>query len=171
MNTAYTTDQRFEKLDLTQAPLPAGEYEGCEFSGCDFSGTDLGGFRFVDCAFSGCNLSNARLQKTVFRDAIFKSCKMLGLRFDDCSGFGLSFRFEDCVLSHSSFHNTSIKQTVFAVCDFAGAAFDGTNLEKTDFRTAINYNLDPENNRLKKARFSVDGLAGLLGKYGIVIEA
>ncbi len=55
-------------------------------------------------------------------------------------------------------------------CDLSGALFENTNLEKTDFRSAFNYTINPETNRLKKARFSLQGIAGLLEKYGIVIE-
>ena len=44
-------------------------------------------------------------------------------------------------------------------------------LEKADFRGAINYSIDPELNQLKGASFSTAGLGGLLGKYGIRIEA
>jgi uncharacterized protein YjbI with pentapeptide repeats len=38
---------------------------------------------------------------------------MLGLQFDHCSAFGLSFRFETCILNHSTFYKTSIKKTLF----------------------------------------------------------
>ncbi|MGG7552401.1 pentapeptide repeat-containing protein [Chryseobacterium arthrosphaerae] len=48
---------------------------------------------FSDCDFIGCNLSMAKLASTAFRNAFFKECKMLGLQFNDCNGFGLSFRF------------------------------------------------------------------------------
>jgi hypothetical protein len=51
----------------------------------------------------------------------------------------------------------------------AGATFDNTNLEKTNFTTAFNYSIDPDNNRIKKAKFSVPGVLGLLNKYDIVI--
>ena len=115
---------------------------------------------------------------------------MLGLRFDECSGFALSFSFESCILNHSSFYNTSIKQTKFkssqlrevdfSNCDLAassfeqsdltGASFENTNLQKADLRTAFNYSIDPEINRIRKAKFSVDGLAGLLDKYDIDIR-
>jgi len=40
----------------------------------------------------------------------------------------------------------------------------------TDFRTSVNYSLDPERNRIKKARFSLSGIAGLLDKYDIEID-
>ena len=55
-------------------------------------------------------------------------------------------------------------------CDLSGAIFDHTTLEKADLRTAFNYSIDPENNRIKMAKFSLQGIAGLLHKYNIDIE-
>ena len=52
----------------------------------------------------------------------------------------------------------------------AGAVFDGTNLEGADLSSAVNYIIHPDRNRLKKARFSESGLAGLLAHAGIIIE-
>ena len=43
-------------------------------------------------------------------------------------------------------------------------------LEKVDFRTAYNYAFDPASNKVKDARFSKNGIAGLLEKYEIRIE-
>jgi hypothetical protein len=45
-----------------------------------------------------------------------------------------------------------------------------TNLEKTDFRTAVNFSINPTLNRIKNAKFSHDRLAGLLDSFSIVIE-
>jgi fluoroquinolone resistance protein len=50
------------------------------------------------------------------------------------------------------------------------STFDRTNLEKADFRTSFNYSISPESNRIKKARFSLSGIAGLLDGYDIEIE-
>ena len=120
----------------------------------------------------------------------FKDCKMLGLRFDSCNPFGLSFSFDGCQLNHSSFYKTKIKKTVFSNsqlqetdfaeadltgavfdnCDLMNAVFDRTLLEKADLRTSYNYTIDPETNRLKKAKFSVSSIAGLLAKYDINIS-
>ena len=115
---------------------------------------------------------------------------MLGLRFENCNAFGLSFSFDNCQLNHSSFYKTKIKRTVFKNsqlhevdftacdltntlfdnCDLKGAIFENTNIEKADFRTSCNYSLDPEINRIKKAKFSISGVSGLLDKYDIEIE-
>jgi fluoroquinolone resistance protein len=53
---------------------------------------------------------------------------------------------------------------------FSQVDLTGIQIEKADFRTAYNYHLDPESNRLKGAKFSFHGLPGLLGKYGLEIE-
>ena len=115
---------------------------------------------------------------------------MLGLRFEDCNEFGLSFSFENCTLDHSSFYQTKLKKTlfnnsklqevdftgcdlnssVFNNCDLTRTTFENTVLEKADFRTSFNYSIDPEINRIKKAKFALVGIAGLLEKYDIEIE-
>ena len=186
MQETYIQDQTFDR----NASLQSGEYDNCIFNGCDFAEHDLSAFKFAECTFNGCNLSLAKLNGTAFRDVQFKDCKMLGLRFDSCNPFSLSFSFEGCQLNHSSFYKTKIKKTVFndsqlretdfaetdltnAVfhnCDLMNAVFDRTILEKADFRTSYNYTIHPEANRIKKARFSVAGIAGLLSKYDISIE-
>jgi uncharacterized protein YjbI with pentapeptide repeats len=115
---------------------------------------------------------------------------MQGLHFEACNPFLLAYRFERCTLNLSSFYQTKSKKTIFNACvlhevdfteadfseatftdcDLAGALFDRTILEKADFRTAYNYTIAPALNRLRKAKFSVDGLAGLLSDIGIEIS-
>ena len=183
----YTEGETFE--NLKNEPLPKGDYENCHFINCDFSGANLSDFAFVDCMFTGCNLSLAKLNKTAFREVRFKDCKMLGLHFEHCNGFGLAFRFEHCILNDSSFYQTKIKQThfrscqmlavdftetdiaesIFDHCDLQHTTFDRTILEKADLRTAFNYQINPETNRIKKAKFSLPEVVGLLAKYDISI--
>lgn len=190
MQQGYRQEEKFTGLDFTQQPLSPADYDGCTFHQCDFSGVSLCGFRFIDCVFTQCNLSLAELHNTSFRDVVFKECKLLGLRFDACGDFGLAVSFEACQLNHSSFYKTKLKKTKFkdcqlheadftdcdlsaallANCDLFRTVFDNTNLEKADLRTAYNYSIDPERSRLRKARFSLAGLPGLLQKYAIEID-
>ena len=101
--------------------------------------------------------------------------------------FGLSLRFENCLLNHASFFQIELKNTVFTKCqlqetdftesnvtgslfdecDLYRAMFNQSILEKADFRTSRNYSIDPENNRIKKAKFSYPEILGLLDKYDI----
>ena len=73
-------------------------------------------------------------------------------------------------LRQADFSAADLSGAVFADCDLDGATFDRTVLEKTDFSTARNYSIDPETNRIRRARFSIGGLPGLLGRYDIDIS-
>ncbi len=179
-------DEIFENIDF----LLNKEYENCVFNNCDFDSIKLSEFKFIDCTFNGCNLSLAKLNRTTLQSVSFKDCKLLGIQFDECNPFGLALSFEGCQLNHSSFYKMKIKKTsfinsqlqktdfseadltssFFTNCNLLQAVFDQTILEKVDFRSSINYSIDPENNRIKKAKFSILGISGLLGKYDIYIE-
>jgi len=63
-----------------------------------------------------------------------------------------------------------LTSAVFDICDLARAVFENTVLEKVDFLTACNFSIDPQINRIKKAKFSMIGLVGLLDKYGIEVN-
>jgi uncharacterized protein YjbI with pentapeptide repeats len=185
-----TLDQTFDRINFKNSPLPKGEYENCIFTNSDFSNANLSEYKFADCRFEICNLSNAKINQASFRDCKFFNGKMLGLLFDQCAPFGFSVYFENCTLNHSSFFKVKLKKTIFRNCqlmevdfteadlssasfdnsDLSGAIFENSILEKADFCTAANYTIHPELNKMKKARFSLNGLPGLLAKYDIEIE-
>jgi uncharacterized protein YjbI with pentapeptide repeats len=180
----------FDKIDFTVQPMAKTEFEYCVFKNCDFADSDLSEMVFLECQFLDCNLSLTKISKTAFRDVKFNACKMLGLLFYNCNEFGLTATFDNCNLTHSSFYKRKIKKTlfincrlhevdftdcdlsesIFDQCDLANAKFENTNLEKADFRTAYNYSINPELNKLKKAKFTLSAIAGLLDKYDIRIE-
>lgn len=180
-------DQKFEKVDYRLTPLPKGEYECCTFINCDFSESDLSGNSFSECEFNSCNLSMAKLNKTALKEVKFRDCKCLGLHFENCNDFLFAVSFENCLLNlacffrldlkKTLFKNSSLQETDFSECDLSsslfencdlnGAVFSNTNLEKADFRSSVHFSIDPEKNKLKKAKFSLAGLPGLLDKYKI----
>ncbi len=73
-------------------------------------------------------------------------------------------------LHEVDFTECDLTEATFDRCDLLGAIFDNTIIEKADFKTSFNYSLDLEKNRIKKAKFSLDGITGLLDKYDIEIE-
>lgn len=181
---------RIEGVNFGEGAMLEEEYENHLFYNCNFAGAKLASIVFFQCEFVQCDFSMASVKKASFRDVVFRECKLLGLRFDECDKLLLSFTFQQCILNFSSFFKLNIKKTVFKSCtlheadfseadmthatleecDLARAVFDQTNLEGADLRTAYNFSIDPQNNRLKKARFSKEGLAGLLDKHYIIIE-
>ena len=186
MNKVYIQDKKFERIDT----LEKGEYENCTFSNCNFSETDLSNFNFAGCSFIGCNLSMVKLAKTVFQDISFKDSKLLGVNFECCNEYLIGINFDTCILNLSSFYKLKLKNarfkncsihevdftetdltlSVFNECDLSGATFLNTILEKADLRKAHHYSIDPEQNKLKKAKFSLNDVTGLLYKYDIEIE-
>jgi len=143
----------------------------------------------MDCTFKGCDLSNAKVIKSSFQETVFKDCKVLGFHFDLCDQLGLTVRFENCQLDHSSFYQVKLNHTVFLntslrevdfsesdlrntildQCDLLNATFDNTNLERANLSSALNYSIDPENNRIQGGKFSLPAAVGLLDKYNIEI--
>jgi uncharacterized protein YjbI with pentapeptide repeats len=135
-------------------------------------------------------MSLVKLNKTLFRDVQFKDCKMLGLQFYDASITLFSAGFDNCILNHSSFFKMNLKKVhirnsvlieadftetdltgaVIKNCDLLNAKFENTILEKADLCTSFNYSINPELNRIKKAKFSMPAVVGLLDKYDIEIE-
>ena len=188
MGSTYIQDKKFEKAIADE--LIIADYENCTFTNCDLSNSDLSQRIFLDCEFNSCNLSTAKLIKTGLKNVKFKDCKLLGLHFENCDQFLFEVDFDKCILNLSSFYKWKLKKTrfkdsnlsevdfteadmtssLFDNCELAGARFERTILEKADLRTSRNYSIDPELNKIKKAKFSIYGISGLLDKYEIEIE-
>lgn len=190
MNSKFIDSQNFKGINFTHNGLELADYEYCNFINCDFSNLDLSEISFSECEFEDCNLSSVILNSTSFKEVIFKNCKLLGMQFDKCNPMLFSIDFDDCQLNLSSFYDMELKNTKFKrcalhevdfveadltglkleQCDLKDALFENTILRKTDFRTSFNYSIDPELNRIAKAKFSLPEIKGLLHKYDIEIE-
>ncbi|MFP5436980.1 MAG: pentapeptide repeat-containing protein [Bacteroidia bacterium] len=186
----FIEDKEFLKKDYTDNPLLKAEYDNCTFTGCNFENANLCGIVFTQCTFTGCNLGNAHIGGSAFKECDFKECKLLGLQFHSCDPFLFSAAFNHCHMELTSFYKLKLKSTkfincdlgeadfteadltgaCFTECDLRNAVFDRTILEKADLRTAYNFAICPENNKVKKAKFSRENIHGLLQKYQINIE-
>jgi uncharacterized protein YjbI with pentapeptide repeats len=180
----------FEKVIFIDKKVSFREFEDCVFKNCDFSNSDFSNNTFMDCEFIDCNLSMTQLLATSLKIVNFTNCKLMGIQFNSCTDFLFGVNFQDCILDYSSFSNkkmpktafnncsmkevsfigTILTQSVFDNCNLEGAIFNDTQLKEVDFLTAYNYKIDPEYNPMKKARFSSQGLPGLLDKYDIKIQ-
>lgn len=190
MDTIIHEDKTFENIDYSGKHLLNREFLNCIFNSCDFTKTDFSNNDFMDCTFKNCNFSLTVFQDAGLKNSMFFDSKIIGVDFSKCNQFLFSVGFQNCHLDYSSFYQTKLKKTrfegcsikeadfgeadlslaIFSNCDLMGSSFFRTNLEKTDFLTAINYAFDPEQNKIKKARFSMEGLVGLLAKYDILVE-
>lgn len=184
-------DETLTTADVLERSTDIPEFVRCTFIACDLQGPWCAGRTFVECTFRDCDLSLADLDRTALQEVTFERCKLVGARFDRCHTFLLSVSFAQCILDLASFHGLKLKGTRFMGCrmretdlsdadlnnasfagsDLGAALFDGTVLEGADLRSALHFSIDPTRNRLRKARFSAEGLSGLLDRTGIIIEA
>ncbi|MBX0333154.1 pentapeptide repeat-containing protein [Pontibacter sp. HSC-14F20] len=180
-------DKTFEKITYPNKAVRGREFEDCVFKNCDFSSADFSNNRFTDCEFIGCNLALLRLSNSTLNGVTFKECKLTGINFSECEEFLFTVGFESCLMDYTSFLKRKMPKALFIDCslknavfefttltkarfentDLAGAVFERTNLSEADLSTAYNFIIDPELNNIKKAKFSENGLAGLLNRYDI----
>lgn len=180
----------FENTDYTGKIISNNEFYRCHFYRCNFSDCNLSHNTFIDCSFADCNLSMLKITGSGLKNVTFKGSKLIGVDFSECNDFLFKVDFENCILDYSyyskkkmakttfkicsikdaNFSETDLTLAVFNQCDLSGTVFERTNLSGTDFSSSYNFVIDPEANRIKNARFSQQGLSGLLQKYGIIIE-
>lgn len=183
-------DQLIEAISYAEGSINRETFDCCTFSKCDFTKARIASCIFNDCTFADCNLSMTDLSHSTLNNVSFKNCKILGVNFSKCHDFIFEVNFVDCVLDYSSFEKRKMSKTIFKKSSLKGvdfgladlkqskfidtdlneAIFYETNLQEVNFSTAYNYIIDPDQNNIKKARFSREGLTGLLSKYNIIIE-
>ena len=189
MENLIHVQKTFEKIVYVDKKVNNREFEDCVFKNCDFSNSDFSYSSFMDCEFIDCNLAMTKLLGTSLKGVRFKNCKLLGIQFEECDDFLFNVNFQECVLDYSSFANKKMPKTKFNSCSLKdtsfiganltssvfensnldGAIFNNTQLAGADFSKASNFKIDPEFNPMKKARFSAQGIIGLLEKYDIKI--
>ena len=190
MSDSLQLEKTFTAKDFSEKKITSREFDRCTFENCDFSSCFITQSDFIDCLFNDCNFAMAKLSHSGLKNCDFVNCKMVGVDFSVCNDFLFSVNFKNCQLDYSTFFQKKMKKTqfidcslkevdfsevelteaVFVSCDLIGAVFENTLLVKADLRTAINYSIDPEKNKIKKARFSLPAVTGLLNKYQILID-
>jgi fluoroquinolone resistance protein len=183
-------DKTFTKITAADLEGRARSFESCRFVRCDLSYADFSGMLFIDCFFEECNLSLIKLSDTGLQNIQFKDCKLSGADFSKSRDFlfGANFsncivdnaifykkknkgaKFSDCSLVETDFTEADLTDAQFINCNLNQAFFSNTILKNADLRTSYNFIIDPDNNILKKARFSVYGLPGLLAKYDLRVN-
>jgi len=182
-------DQIIGPADEVVATWQDQSFEQCTFKKLDLARVSLAGSSFVDCRFEDCNLTGVVVKNTRLYDVSFINCKLPHVDFGVCDPFGFHITCQDCRLDYVVFLNRKLKKALFAdcsikeafflQCDLTGTAFrncnleltrfEGNNLTQADFATSYNLVLNPDDNTLKKARFSLYSLPGLLTKYELVV--
>jgi len=186
----YHLDKTFADISFSAYKLAKHTFEKCVFRSCHFNEMSLGDCCFISCVFEGCDFVLVKLEHTTLNSVRFDKCRLLGLNFSGCNKFGFLPDFKGCLLDSTVFCENSLKKGSFASCEirncdfmecdmresvfdhsvFEQTNFQKCNLEKADFRSAVAYQIDPLNNRMAKARFTLPEAQSFLGFLGITIE-
>lgn len=190
LNAGDEFDSRTIKdIDGSLAELAGKSFYGCEFIGLAVMEADLMDSVFEDCRFLQCDLTMASLRGASLRGVEFNNCKLMGIDWSPAGGLTFSVSFDECILSHCLFTDLRMKDTKITNCkaheasfagvDLQGANFSGsdlravrfvdTNLEGADLSTAENYAINPDDNRLKDTKFSVEAALALASRLGVIV--
>ncbi|MVM37821.1 pentapeptide repeat-containing protein [Spirosoma sp. HMF3257] len=166
------------------------EFEHCTFKKLDLSRIECTNSNFINCRFDDCNLTRVGLGNVKLYDVSFFSCKLAYVDFGQCNAFGFHVNFQECQLDNTAFLNRKLKKAkfvdcsiieahfircelvgaLFKNCNLEFAKFDGNDLTQVDFSSSYNIELNPDENKVKKAKFSLQNLPGLLTKYDLIIN-
>ncbi|MCP3922261.1 MAG: pentapeptide repeat-containing protein [Desulfobacterales bacterium] len=168
----------YSNEDFSGKEITSKEYIGCTFMDCDFSSSIFNKCNLIDCSFLKCNLSNLKVNYSKFSGIVFEDGKLIGidwtrafwgdyqldvpLKFyrcnvSDSSFFGLDLKeivIEDCKAFDVDFRDGNFNKGEFTSTDFSNSLFGGTDISGADLTSAVNYNINIYNNKLKGAKFS-----------------
>ena len=73
----------------------------------------------------------------------------------------------ECEIYEVDFTECDLYGTDFTKSDLNGSRFQNTNLENCNFSDAINYNINPNENKIKGSKFSIPDVLNLLNPFKI----
>jgi uncharacterized protein YjbI with pentapeptide repeats len=192
-NQTRYNDRIFAELELVKGTVSSSQFFDCEFRSCKLAESSLQNCRFVNCTFRESDLSLTRWPGSVFSGARFEASRLIGIDWTQAdwgkTGLGLPIGIDNCVINHSTFIgldlagifikdstalNVDFREANLAKCNFAGtdlkdSLFHNTNLTEADLSRARNYNIAPDQNIVKKTRFSLPEAMSLLFNLDIVM--
>jgi len=189
----HHADQTFRNTYLGRTEVVSSEFYDCAFLRCRITEILFRGCRFVNCTFHRCDLSLVQVPESTFSSTRFENSTVIGVDWTQAdwspAGLGDPIAFFNCAISHSTFiglrlRGIQIRDCVardvdFREADLSHADFGGTDLAESMFihtdlteanlSRAHNYHIDPGQNTLVRARFSLPEAMSLLYCMNIVL--
>jgi len=193
-NTEYT-NKTYTDLDIKGEHFENVHFDNCSFNHCILNETKFTGAKFTECSFKACSLNLIKLPGSSFIETQFNECKMTGINWTQIRFPYVTLEsplfITNCDISFSSFYELKLPNITMTYCkahevDFRGAdlssgdlsgsdlylsEFGKTNLKGTDLRTCTNYRINPTENIIEKAYFSMPEAISLLSTFNINIDA
>lgn len=190
---AQYTDLVFKEIRLDHVEVVSTEFHDCVFFHSSFVESVFRSCKFIACTFRECDLSLAKVPGSRFTSSRFEGCKVMGVNWSEAdwpkSGLANPIGFLECAISHSTFIGLSLRDIKISGClavdvdfresDLSQADFGGTDLEQSlfgntdlsaaDLSRARNYHIDPSQNIVRQAKFSLPEAMSLLHSMDIVL--
>lgn len=187
-------DVNFSELKLDEMELRNKLFEHCTFAKSSFIETKFHSCKFVDCEFKFCNLSSAQFKYTAFNNTVFDESKLIGINWTQAKWPNINLcspiKIYKSNISHSSFFELELREIIIEECkahdvdfrgcdlsngmflstDFQSSIFMHTKLYAANFTDAINYNINPKENDIRKGKYSMPDAINLLHYFEIEIE-
>jgi len=179
-------DEAFEGLFFAKAELERSHFYGCTFEEGVLRESVLRECRFIECVFRGCDLSLAQVFGSAFSSSRFERCQVVGVNWTHAEwgddGLKMPAGYFDSALNHSTFlglnlkgisivdcaaadvdfRDANLRQADFGGTDLSGSLFNHTDLTDADLSRARDYRIDPSQNTLRNAKFSLPEALSLL---------
>ena len=165
-------------------------FEDCTFLPGDYSQVEFSFCTLRDCTFSRAMLREACFPESKLQQVRFEECKLTDINFKEVNPIAFELTFDKCKLEYCTFAGLimngfqfgkseiiacnfwqcKIGEANFYGCNLKESQFENCTLKQTDFRDAQHYHIDPTQNQLKGARFSLPDALVFLRHFGIKVE-
>ncbi len=167
------TGKVFDHCTFNKCSLKGCFFEDCSFEKCVFEECDLSLIKFKDSSFSGIQINHSKAIGIVWYDADNPlSVNFNHSRISYSSFFGKNckkMQVVNCVADEADFTNCNLVQANFSGTDLKNAIFSNTDISHANFVGAIHYSINLQNNKTKKATFSLPEALCFLYNLDIVI--
>ena len=179
----------FKGLNLEGVNFSGKNFYRCRFEDCKLKEVELKKVTFEKCEFLRCNLSMMKPTRSSFIDVSFKESKVIGVNWQSAAT-PIGINFDNCLISYSNFFglnltmikilNSTSREADFAEANLSKSKLNGTNFKDSlflrtnltgaNFEFASNYSIDPNNNKIAKAIFSLPEAVSLLAFFDITLK-
>ncbi|MDO4467560.1 MAG: pentapeptide repeat-containing protein [Bacillota bacterium] len=188
----YVENQEFINKKITK--LENIQFIDCIFENCSFERCEIKNTQFFECTIKNSRMVQINFIHSQMRNCSFSKCECIGVSFGNVVPLGsVNTVFQECknsffkycifqgmnmnkfqgitnVFEQCSFHHCELKQANFNGCLLRNSDFQQSNIMKADFRESYGYMIDPRNNQIKGAMFSIPEVLHLLDEFQIKLD-
>lgn len=186
--------KKIQNIDLSNQVYENITFDSCTFIKCKFTESIFDKCKFIDCEFDSCDMSSAKFPYSSLQKTVFSRSKLIGIDWTRIQlpiiQLTSPIMFYHCDMSHSNFYGLKIPEIAVESCkahdvdfreadmsfanfsesDLSDSLFLNSNLTSSDFTDAMNYSINPTENIIRNATFSMPDAMNLLHFFEINIQ-